>query len=105
MDRTTEQQSALAHEIYDLNLKNIDICLDCLREMEKIRPDTTAVIHDVERAKSDYVEHSLHYQSELALMNESALMKRKERILNGMEMIASAYLTLVINGMDGGQNG
>lgn len=105
MNHTTEKQAQLACEIYDLNLQNIDTCLDCLRELEKARPDTTAVINDVERAKSDYVEHSLHYQSELALMNESALMAHKERILNSIGMIASAYLTLVINGMDGGQDG
>lgn len=104
MSATTERQSALAHEIFNLNIKNIDICLDCLRELVKVRPETSAVIKDVERAKSDYANNSLHYQSEYAQMGESVLAAHKERILNGMEMIASAYLTLVINGMDGGRD-
>lgn len=105
MSATTERQSALAHEIFNLNIKNIDICLDCLRELEKARPDTVAVIRDVVKAKSDYVNNSLHYQSEYAQMDESVLAAQKEKILNSMEMIASAYLTLIINGMDGGHDG
>lgn len=102
---TTEQQSTLSNEIYNLNLKNIDICLDCLRELGKARPDATVIIKDVEMAKSDYVDNELHYRSEYALLDEESLVAHKEKILNSMEMIASVYLTLVINGMDGGQNG
>lgn len=105
MNRTTEQQINTAHEIYKLNLKNIDICLDCLRELEKVRPETTTAIENVEKAKSDYINNSLHYQSEYAQLDEGVLVAHKEKILNSMEMIASVYLTLVINGMDGGQNG
>lgn len=99
MSATTELQSALAHEIFNLNIKNIDICLDCLRELEKVRPDTTAIISDVVKAKSDYINNSLHYQSEYAQMDERVLAEHKEKILNSMERVASACLTLVINRM------
>lgn len=104
MIQTTEKQAQLACEIYDLNLKNIGTCLEILCEIERLRPETTIISDNVRVAQKDYIDNSLHYQSENALMDEDSLAEHKERILNSMEMISSAFLTLIINGMNGDQD-